>query len=723
MNTNNYKVINKILLTNLLILSYIGRAQNKAVIKNDTLSDKSLILNEVVIVGQKNGYKTNQVSSSLRIDEPLKIIPQNIQVLNTKLISDQQIYTMSDAVARNVSGASRIEEWGDLYTYITMRGARASALRNGMNTTWKYGLLSEDISFVDRIEFAKGPAGFMFSGGEPSGMYNIVTKRPSGYSKGTVSLGMGSYDLYRASIDLDGVFNKDRSLLYRLNLSIQDRNSFREYENTKRYSLAPVIQYKLNEETTLTLEYIAQYAQLPDLGTSYLFSKTGYGTVSKTQTLSDPGIEATIVKDQNITASLEHRINDDWKITTQLSYFDYDQKGSFIWINNIDKEGYLQRIRYIWDAKNEMSFGQTYVNGRFKTGKLKHKILGGVDYNTKSYVADFNQYHVMDSIDTYNINNVAHQKPYFGVGKFDRSINIKERVGTDFLLESHLTSIYLQDRVSFLKEKLNITIAGRYTYLKNNNYGAISEHKKVTPRLGINYAIIDNTNLYALYDQSFIPQTGKLKKRGEIKPLTGNNIELGAKKDWFNKKWNTTLSLYRIIKNDQVSDDPDNVGGENYVLQFGQTKTQGIEFDIKGELVTGLNAIANYAFTESVITKSTTQYEKGTYLPGYAKHNINTWLNYQFPSGIFKKISVSAGMMYMIDRKTWWNGDFKGENLPDYFRMDGAISWSNPKVHIAMNINNLLNKSLYNGAHHSSGWYYWRPEAPRNIRLNLTYNF
>ena len=80
-------------------------------------------------------------------------------------------------------------------------------------------------------------------------------------------------------------------------------------------------------------------------------------------------------------------------------------------------------------------------------------------------------------------------------------------------------------------------------------------------------------------------------------------------------------------------------------------------------------------------------------------------------------------MMYMLDRKTWWNGDFKGESLPDYFRLDGAISWSTPKVYIAMNINNLLNKRLYNGAHHSSGWYYWRPEASRNIRLNLTYNF
>ncbi|MEN7549961.1 TonB-dependent siderophore receptor [Rapidithrix thailandica] len=716
-------MFNKILLFILLMVSSMAWAQNTETVKKDTVSDSHLLLEEVVITVQKKTYNTDQTSSSLRLEEHIKEVPQNVQVLNENVISDQQLYTMADAIARNVSGANRIEEWGDLYTYITMRGSRAGSLRNGMNTTLKYGLLSEDMSFVDRIEFVKGPAGFLFSGGEPSGMYNIVTKRPSGYNKGSVSLSLGSYGLYRASLDVDGIVNKDQSLLYRVNLSAQDGHSFREYETSKRFNIAPVIQYQFDEKTTLTLEYILQYAQLPDLGISNLFSKTGYGTVAKTRTISDPGIEPSVIKDQNMTVNLEHKLSDNWKLTTQLSYFDYDLKGSFLWIQNIDNEGYLQRIRYIWDAKNEMTFGQAYINGSFSTGIVKHKLLGGLDYNAKSYVADFSQSHILDSVGTFNIHSDQYQKPYFGVGQFDRSIDTKERVGAGFLLEENLMSVYLQDRLSFLKEKLHITLAGRYTYLKNNNYGTVSENKKITPRFGLNYAVTDRTNLYALYDQSFVPQTGRLRHGGEIKPLTGNNVEFGIKKDWRNRKWNTTLSLYRITKNNQVSNDPDNIGGENYVLQFGQTRTQGVEFDIKGELLTGLNALANYAFTESVITKSTTQFEKGTFVPGYTKHTINTWLNYRIQKGSLKKISVSAGMMYMLDRRTWWNGDFKGEDLPDYFRLDAAVSWNSQKTRIALNVYNVLNKDLYNGGHHSSGWYYWRPESPRNIRLNLTYNF
>ncbi|MDR2270215.1 MAG: TonB-dependent siderophore receptor [Sphingobacterium sp.] len=707
----------------LVISASALRAQNTyQLVRTDTLGDDHT-LEEVIVNRHKNKYKVEKPSSSLRLEGNLLKIPQNIQVLNSQLLGDQQIYSMSDAIARNVSGAARIEEWGDMYTYITMRGTRAASFRNGMNTAWMYGILSEDMSFVDRIEFVKGPAGFMMSNGEPSGIYNVVTKEPTGQNRGNISLGLGSYGLYRTSLDLDGVMNKNHSLLYRLNVSAQSNNSFREYESTRRINIAPVLQYRIDDKTTLTLEYILQRAKLPDLGIGYLFSKTGYGTIDRKKTLADPGIESTKINDQNITANLEHSFNENWKLTAQLSYFDYDQKGSFIWVKSIDDIGNTQRIHYIWDAKNEMTFGQAFVNGKFRTGKLKHTLLGGVDFSNKSYVADFNQSNLLDSIGSFNIHRDYYQKPYYGIGKFDRTIPLKERVGTGFLLESRIASIYLQDELPFFSDRLHLTLAGRYTYVKDNNYGAVSENKRFTPRAGLSYSLNKYTNVYALYDQTFVPQTGKLRDGGQIKPLTGNNMELGFKKDWLKGKWNTTLSLYRIMKDNQVSNDPDNAGGENYVLQFGQTKTQGIEFDLKGEIFQGMNLMANYAFTESKITRSTNKYEKGMLVPGYAKHNINTWLNYRIREGVLNNFAMSTGLTYMLDRATWWNGNYEGESLPDYFRLDGAVSWASEKLSIHLNIYNILDKYLYNGAHHSSGWYYWRPEAPRNFRLNITYNF
>ncbi|KAF5279852.1 hypothetical protein FQR65_LT15214 [Abscondita terminalis] len=68
-----------------------------------------------------------------------------------------------------------------------MRGSQIQAFRNGMNVVSSFwSPLSEDMSTVERIEFVKGPAGFMMSSGDPAGIYNVVTKKPTAENKGEV---------------------------------------------------------------------------------------------------------------------------------------------------------------------------------------------------------------------------------------------------------------------------------------------------------------------------------------------------------------------------------------------------------------------------------------------------------------------------------------------------------------------------------------------------------
>lgn len=62
------------------------------------LSDKEL--NEVVVIANKNHFKTNRLSGSLRLQSPILEIPQNIQVVTARLINDQQIFDMLEGVTR-----------------------------------------------------------------------------------------------------------------------------------------------------------------------------------------------------------------------------------------------------------------------------------------------------------------------------------------------------------------------------------------------------------------------------------------------------------------------------------------------------------------------------------------------------------------------------------------------------------------------------------------------
>lgn len=82
-----------------------------------------------------------------------------------------------------------------------------------------------------------------------------------------------------------------------------------------------------------------------------------------------------------------------------------------------------------------------------------------------------------------------------------------------------------------------------------------------------------NTSAYAVYDQAFVPQAGADIDGNSFKPVTGDNVELGLKREWLGGNWVTSLSAYRITKNNVLTADPDNF---NFSVQLGQTVTKGI---------------------------------------------------------------------------------------------------------------------------------------------------
>lgn len=218
---------------------------------------------------------------------------------------------------------------------------------------------------------------------------------------------------------------------------------------------------------------------------------------------------------------------------------------------------------------------------------------------------------------------------------------------------------------------------------------------------------------------------GTLRNGNKVAPITGNNWELGIKRNWFNNRWTTSLALYQILKNNETSSDPDNTAQEMYLIQVGQSKSKGVEIDIQGEIVKNLSIIANYAYTDYAVSKSADVSQPvGTRLPGYAKHAFNVWLKYKITEGALNGFSLSGGQTSQIDRSTWnWGSTLNNtKSLPDYFRFDAALGWRKENLNIALNVYNVMNRYLYSGAPYQ-GFYYWQSEAPRNFRLSIGYNF
>ena len=684
-------------------------------------------LQEVIVQSGRSPYNAKQISPTLRLNEPLLEAAQNIQIITNKVLADQQIISMSDGLIRNVSGAMRLEHWADLYTNIYMRGSRVSAFRNGMNVITSYwSPLTEDMSFVDHVEFVKGPSGFMMSVGDPAGIYNVVTKKPTGITKGEASLTVGSYDLYRATVDLDGKLDKEGKLLYRLNLMDQTKNSFRPYEFNNRYSIAPVISYALDDKTTLTAEYNLQKVKSSDVGSYYVFSTKGYAVLPRNFTTADPGLDPTYITDQSFTLNLQHKLSDNWKLTVQAAYFDYKGTGSDLWPSSVGADSMVRGIS-IWDASSTAKFGQVLLTGELQTGAIHHRILAGLDASDKEYIADWNQNHNLDTEDSkFSLYNPTYGSPSNGYPVWDRSKSLAQRAGVYGTVSQSYTGVYLQDELGFFENSLRLTLAGRYTHVKENDYNSFATNDKFTPRVGLSVSVDDKTSVYALYDQSFVPQSGYKKDNSSVKPLTGNNMELGVKRDWAGGRWNSSLSVYRILRNNENANDPSDPSGK-FIVQLGQTRSQGLEFDLRGELLPGLTMTANYALTDSKITKADTskasQETIGNKVPGYAKHTANAWINYKIGDGVLKGLGFSAGFTFLGERSTWsWAGATGQKALPDYTKFDGGIFWEQNRLRITCNVFNLADKYLYSGSAYSS-YYYWQAEPGRNWRLGVSYKF
>jgi iron complex outermembrane receptor protein len=701
---------------------------------NITLSLSNNELNQVVVLSNKSAFKTNRVSSSLRLQSSLIEIPQNIQVVTGKLIQDQQINNMLEGVTRNVSGATRVEHW-DNYANITMRGSQVAAFRNGMNVSTTWGPLTEDMSMVERIEFVKGPAGFMLSNGNPSGFYNVVTKKPSGRNKGEASLSLGSYGMYRGTVDFDGKLTKNGKLLYRFNAMGETKDSYRDFDFNDRYTFAPVLKYLFTDKTSATIEYTQQFSKVNAIGSNYVYAKNGYEELPRSFTTSEKELDPTQMLERSILGIVEHNINDKWKVTAQGSYLNYEQEGMSLWPAGFDdaNDAILKRAGGNWDILGKIYVGQAYVNGQAQTGSVSHKILGGFDMSDKTYYHDWSQYFALPDLDIYD--------PVHGIAaspKFDRSKDMEDR-GVKYY--NNYKGFYAQDELGFLDNILRLTLAGRYTILKAGDvYSGSTKNEKFTPRIGLSASIDKNTSAYFVRDESFTENYGSDWQGKSFSPQTGTNLELGFKRDWLNGKWNSTIAAYQIttdnvltldqehstIDHPEDPNDPNSpiVPGKQYSKENGQQKVKGFEVDIRGEIFKNFDVVVNYAFTEGKVTKDTDPNMVGNQIPGSSKHIQNTWLNYKIDNGLLNGLGLSLGYQYQVGRAPWYISPDNTTALPDYFRLDGGVSYQIKKVYINLIVNNILDKYLYSGGYYSySDMYYWQAEAGTNARVTVSYKF
>jgi iron complex outermembrane recepter protein len=209
---------------------------------------------ELVVTGtQDSGYRASDSTTATKTDTPLRDIPGSIQVIPQKVIQDQGVTRISDAV-RNVSGVTPQRDFSDdTDTRFNIRGFsnESATLRNG----FRVGASEIAPNNIERIEVLKGPASVLYGQFEPGGVVNFVTKQPLSEPFYSASFTAGSFSFYEPSIDISGPLTKDKNLLYRLTANYQNAGSFRDFVKGEQFSIAPTLSYRFSDATKLTVGY------------------------------------------------------------------------------------------------------------------------------------------------------------------------------------------------------------------------------------------------------------------------------------------------------------------------------------------------------------------------------------------------------------------------------------------------------------------------------------
>ncbi|MBW8687384.1 TonB-dependent siderophore receptor [Chitinophaga rhizophila] len=718
----------------LIYISCVGYKSQQVPIEDSILSILlepvgPQILNEFNVTSKYyKQYSLNTVSSALRLQTPLINLSQHIQEISQEVIRDQAAFNMTEGISRNVSGVVRQEVSNNLGPYMFMRGGQISSLRNGIDLTPIYrGPVPEDVAIIDRVEFIKGPSLFMSNIGDPAGTFNVVTKQPTGIKRQSVDVMLGNWDFYRVAADLSGVLDKKKRLQYCMNIMGMATNSFVKYDFNRRFLIAPVLKYVLNDRTSITAEYNFQQFRY-GLMSPIVMSPDGFGTLPNDFTITEKSLPPYHVTDHTAFLTFSHRFNDQWQVTVRGAMMRNDKEGIYMWVtgvNTADPHILLRNPKYDLDRAVVFS-EQAFINGKFHTGSVKHQLLAGIDVNQKKFLAD--SYISYDTyLDGYGNAQPTYypldiQAPQYGtlIPRYHTPGGIRNG---NTRQEIAYYSLYVLDELSAFKDKLRLTFGGRFTGICTDNIisglTTSSADKVFTPRLGISYSILPAFTVYALHDKTIVPQAGITSSGTVIQPLKGRNYEIGFKKNWMAGRWNSTLAFYKIHRTGIMSADPDN---SQYRIQVGETRAQGFDIDITGQLFRHLNVVINYAYNDATIERDINKLLIGTPTPMYVKHVQNTWLNYELPLEEENTFSFSLGYQFQGGRGERY-ATANQQITPDFFRLDAGIGWKCNKININVLVNNLLNKHLIATPWFRGGLYYWVPQASINGRLALSYNF
>ena len=221
-------------------------------------------------------------ASSPKYTAPLLDTPQTITVVTRQTIDEQNLLSLRDILSTLPGITFGAGEGGGGYgDSINLRGFTASndITVDGVRDSAQYS--RTDPFNLEQLELVNGANSVYAGAGAIGGSINLVSKTPKLKDQTRVSLGLGTDNYVRTTVDANAVIGD--GIAARLNLMTHDADiAGRDVANVSRWGFAPSIGFRLNGDLQFVLgHYHMATDDMPDAG-GFPYGSTGSITGSAT---------------------------------------------------------------------------------------------------------------------------------------------------------------------------------------------------------------------------------------------------------------------------------------------------------------------------------------------------------------------------------------------------------------------------------------------------------
>ncbi|RJF84960.1 TonB-dependent siderophore receptor [Azospirillum cavernae] len=650
-------------------------------------------------------------------------VPQTVTSVTRQRIEEQKLLTLEDAL-RQTPGVTVEPIDGNRLNFYA-RGFEITNLQyDGVPTTLDDRIfVPPDLAMFERVEVLKGPAGLLNGMGGPGGAVNIVRKTPKKTLEGYGELSAGSWANYRGEGDVTGPLNESGSLRGRFVGAYQDRNGFQDWTTQERAMGYGSLAADLTPDTTLTAG--AWYQRMSYKGAwnlpgavSTVNGKTQLSLLNLPRSTSlGEEWNRDVFTTKGGFGDLQHRFGGSgWSMTLAAHHIDNQMDRVMAYAYSPVTPGvnrttlYAQKVRY----DQQQTGVDLSATGPFALFGQTHEAAVGANYERTVFRArSANPSTTWSATQNIFAPVSTAAEPAWANWQRDATTSTDSWGGYGVLRFR-------------LAEPLRLIVGGRVNWWDTRvdtdipvgtAQTSASITGKVTPYAGLVYDVNSVYALYASVSQVFEPQSYVDASGKILQPLKGRQYEAGVKADLFGGALHATASLFHIVEENRPQSDP-RYPNQSIYLASGKAQSRGLELDVSGTVLPGLDLFAGYTFTRAKALDSSAN-AASAFTAIAPTHQAKLWASYRLPETIDDRLSVGAG----VNAQTAMYNEFPtlgGARLTQggYATLDARVAYDlTPKVTAAVNVKNLFDKVYYQrvGTPQSGNIY----GDPRSVMLTL----